>query len=733
MSTLGASLERSGLGVDPLRIASRRRTARRAARSTPAAASGGGRISDSDVTAVASQTSQQSSRRVALASIVLAAASVGEVRDPSAVASTSEPIVGDCPECVGVVNDLLNSCPPETEACVSSQDDDEYHFTAPWAYPGDRATAMRRLVAVATGAEEGRVAGESSPDSPDAGASIDVYGRDKREVAEFIVGATGAFIRGGGRDSLPPKPPIRAAPSRGGGGMGVGLVGKVFGADDAGAGSIPATAVRVAAYDEAAGYVRLVAGNDAAGTAGDTAGDTAGAGTAAVGVLFAYSLLYGNEGFYRAVVADADAVRALVSALLRRAHVDAEVGGSIPASVASRMKNGARVASAATATLAMLSQDPAVNRAVHSTDTSPSSSSSYDRNGRDGRNGRNGRNDRTDWFNSTDAAAKAMFGSKIAGRPARQSLGSAWVLVLCRVARAEKTSGEKTTSGERTKTSGEGGVEPGTSWFQSACALAALANSAAHFDGLSSAASQRLVAVFDVLHRRRRKAMAAIEPGIEPGSERRGGSVPTALTSRRTREGRPASDLAAVVTAAMASALANSARLCPELVYVALQRRDEVFVPFLEEFLETSGKNVRREGGDEESFQPSNVRVREHAFAIRRSLDSFNARVDAAMRAGRGDAPGTHWTMDEAMDVIRATCEEDRSKEDRSKEDRSMEDSGVGGFEPGTFGSSRVGRESETTRSFDAYASETFVYREEMDAHEFFRPIVDLALSGRRR
>ena len=66
---------------------------------------------------------------------------------------------------------------------MSSQDDDEYHFTAPWAYPGDRATAMRRLVAVATGAEAGRSAGEASPGA-DAGASIDVYGRDKREVAE---------------------------------------------------------------------------------------------------------------------------------------------------------------------------------------------------------------------------------------------------------------------------------------------------------------------------------------------------------------------------------------------------------------------------------------------------------------------------------------------------------------------------------------------------------------------
>ena len=207
MSTIGASLERSGLGVDPVRIASRRRTAKRAARSTPAAASGGDRISD--VTAVASQTSQQPSRRVALASIVLAAASVGDVRDPSAIASTSEPIVGDCPECVGVVNDLLNSCPPETEACVSSQDDDEYHFTAPWAYPGDRATAMRRLVAVATGAETGRIAGEASPGA-DAGASIDVYGRDKREVAEFIVGATGAFIRGGAATRSRPSRPYAA-------------------------------------------------------------------------------------------------------------------------------------------------------------------------------------------------------------------------------------------------------------------------------------------------------------------------------------------------------------------------------------------------------------------------------------------------------------------------------------------------------------------------------------------
>ena len=134
-------------------------------------------------------------------------------------------------------------------------------------YPGDRGP-REEAVAVAT-AGGGKIRGGLA--GADAGASIDVYGRDKREVAEHR-GRDGCFVRGRPR-LAPPKPPIRGAPSRGGGGMGVGLVGKVFGADDAGAGSISATAVRVAAYDEAAGYVRLVAGKD---TAGGTAGDTAG-------------------------------------------------------------------------------------------------------------------------------------------------------------------------------------------------------------------------------------------------------------------------------------------------------------------------------------------------------------------------------------------------------------------------------------------------------------------------
>jgi uncharacterized protein (DUF1499 family) len=255
MSTPGASLDRAALAVGPKRIV--HRTARCAVRTAAAAASDGGVVSGTSIEGTSVSSSTSSSRRIALASLV-AAASV-DVADQSALAS-AEPTVGDCPECVGVINELLNSCPPETEACVSSQDDNEEHFIAPFAYPGDRTTAMRRLVAVATGVEAGRVAGEVTADgSSDENASIDVYGRDKREVAEFILGATGAFIRGTG---LPPKPPIRGTPTRGGGGMGVGLVGKVLGADDAGAGSnsVSVTATRVAAYDENAGYVRLVAG-----------------------------------------------------------------------------------------------------------------------------------------------------------------------------------------------------------------------------------------------------------------------------------------------------------------------------------------------------------------------------------------------------------------------------------------------------------------------------------------
>jgi len=93
------------------------------------------------------------SRRAALFSLLACggAAGAGALAAGPALASVSPPPpVGDCPECVGVLSDLLNSCPAESEACVSSQNDDESHFAAPWAYSGARADAMRRVVEVVT-------------------------------------------------------------------------------------------------------------------------------------------------------------------------------------------------------------------------------------------------------------------------------------------------------------------------------------------------------------------------------------------------------------------------------------------------------------------------------------------------------------------------------------------------------------------------------------------------------
>ena len=93
------------------------------------------------------------SRRTALFSLLGCGGAAGSGAlgaGPALASASSPPSVGDCPECVGVLNGLLNSCPAESEACVSSQNDDESHFAAPWAYSGARADAMRRIVEVVT-------------------------------------------------------------------------------------------------------------------------------------------------------------------------------------------------------------------------------------------------------------------------------------------------------------------------------------------------------------------------------------------------------------------------------------------------------------------------------------------------------------------------------------------------------------------------------------------------------
>jgi hypothetical protein len=58
------------------------------------------------------------SRRAALFSLLACGAGPGGAlcAGPAFASASPAPPAGDCPECVGVLNDLLNSCPAESEA-----------------------------------------------------------------------------------------------------------------------------------------------------------------------------------------------------------------------------------------------------------------------------------------------------------------------------------------------------------------------------------------------------------------------------------------------------------------------------------------------------------------------------------------------------------------------------------------------------------------------------------------
>ena len=61
------------------------------------------------------------------------------------------PPYGSCTDCIGELNGTLNACTLNSASCVSSQNEDEDHFMAPWQYSSSTNAAVDSLVAVATG------------------------------------------------------------------------------------------------------------------------------------------------------------------------------------------------------------------------------------------------------------------------------------------------------------------------------------------------------------------------------------------------------------------------------------------------------------------------------------------------------------------------------------------------------------------------------------------------------
>uniref|UniRef100_A0A061RVU9 Uncharacterized protein n=1 Tax=Tetraselmis sp. GSL018 TaxID=582737 RepID=A0A061RVU9_9CHLO len=103
-----------------------------------------------------------------------------------------EPQIGDCIDCLGEVKGTLNTCSLSAPSCVSSQNDDEAHFVAPWMYDLPQDKALEQLIVVATGGPYDPMALQTP------------FGRSRSDVAAFILQGTFNVLAG--------RPPPEARP-----------------------------------------------------------------------------------------------------------------------------------------------------------------------------------------------------------------------------------------------------------------------------------------------------------------------------------------------------------------------------------------------------------------------------------------------------------------------------------------------------------------------------------------
>ena len=185
------------------------------------------------------------------------------------------------------------------------------------------------------------------------------------------------------------------------------------------------------------------------------------------------------------------------------------------------------------------------------------------------------------------------------------------------------------------------------------CALVCLANTAGELANVSSAASQRLIGeyilmfawaiglrrrvlctgCFDLLSRRYRKLR------LKPGNE-------DAIKSYSANKGiEPAADasavrdLAALSLAAISTALTGRHRVNPELVYAALQRKDEVFKPSFKADEDFKADDLVSNSNETET--ETDRSMAQSAAAIESVLEAYSARIDEAQ--ARTKKPGSHW------------------------------------------------------------------------------------------